>query len=156
MENTFDDLELDEHLLRGIYAYGFEKPSSIQTKSIPIIKKGKDIIAQAQSGTGKTGAFVIGSLSNIDLKINSTQILIISPTRELSAQIINVTKELSTYMIDLKILKVIGGTNIKECIDSINTSPHIIVGTPGRILDMIEKRVLNTQQLKMLIFDEAD
>ena len=94
-------------LLSGIYANGFETPSPIQKKALISIIKRKDIIAQAQSGTGKTGAFVIGSLEIIDESLKQTQVIIVSPTRELSEQIINVTKELSTYMKDLKILKVI-------------------------------------------------
>ena len=92
---TFDDLEINENVLRGVYTYGFEKPSAIQSKSIPKIISGKDIIAQAQSGTGKTGSFAIGTLSRVDETKRATQVLILVPTRELAEQVFNVIKELS-------------------------------------------------------------
>ena len=153
--NGFEHLDIKEDILRGIYSYGFEKPSSIQMKAIPEIIKGKDVIAQAQSGTGKTGAFAIGSLCNIDMELDSTQILIILPTHELVNQVYSVIKEIGNYL-DLFIAKVIGGTRINESAQELNKNPKIIVGTPGRVLDMINRKHLITEHLKMLIFDEAD
>ena len=151
----FDGLSLKDTLLRGIYSYGFEVPSIIQSKSIPFIKSGKDIIAQAQSGTGKTGAFVIGSLDRINPEEKTTQIIIISPTRELSKQTSDVVGELSKYM-DISHMEVVGGTNINECRDGLYKNPQLVIGTPGRILDMITKNVLYTDKLVTIIFDEAD
>jgi len=152
---SFDELNINEKILRGVYGHGFEKPSSIQSKSIPIILSGKDIIAQAQSGTGKTGAFSIGSLCRIDENKRCIQCIIILPTRELAEQVCKVISDLSSYT-EITILKVIGGTNIFQCKSELNKNPHIIVGTPGRILDMIQRGYLPTIDIKMLIFDEAD
>ena len=152
---SFDELKINENILRGIYGHGFEKPSSIQSKSIPIILSGKDIIAQAQSGTGKTGAFSIGSLCRIDEIKKSIQCIIIVPTRELADQVYKVIIDLSSYT-GINVLKVIGGTNVSKCRDELHKNPHIIIGTPGRILDMILRRDLPTMDVKMLIFDEAD
>ena len=154
-DNGFDTLNINENILRGVYSYGFEKPSTIQKKAIPSIIEGKDIIAQAQSGTGKTGAFVIGSLCNIDKELNETQLLILLPTHELVNQVMTVITEISSY-VELNIIKVIGGTSISQSIDELNRRPHVIIGTPGRVLDMINRNHLITQFLKMLILDEAD
>lgn len=155
MEKSFDDLNLNDKLLRGIFSYGFENPSPIQYNSIPIINEGKDLIAQAQSGTGKTGSFAMGVLNNIDVDLKNTQSIVISPTHELANQTFNVFKNLSQYM-DVSLIKMIGKTSIKESIEQLKSSPQIIIGTPGRILDMINRRHLFTNKLKLLIFDEAD
>jgi translation initiation factor 4A len=152
---SFDELNINENILRGVYAHGFEKPSQIQTQSIPIILSGKDVVAQAQSGTGKTGAFSIGNLCRIDESVSKIQSIIIVPTRELADQVFKIIKDLSSYT-KITILKVIGGTNVGECQRDLNKDPHIVVGTPGRILDMINKRNLPTQDIKMLTLDEAD
>jgi|TARA_B110000285_G_scaffold197663_1_gene229502 superfamily II DNA/RNA helicase len=152
---SFDELNINENILRGIYAHGFEKPSQIQTQSIPIILSGKDIVAQAQSGTGKTGAFSIGNLCMIDESLPKIQSVIIVPTRELADQVFKVIKDLAAYT-KITTLKVIGGTNVGECQRDLSKNPHIVVGTPGRILDMINKRDLPTIDIKLLTFDEAD
>ena len=152
---AFDDLKLNEELLRGIYSYGFENPSSIQENAVPIMNNKKDLIAQAQSGTGKTGAFSIGVLNNIDPALQRTQAIIISPTHELSNQNYEVIKSLGDYM-SVSVLSVIGGTPVRKCQEDLRKDPHIIVGTPGRILDMIQKQYLVTKDIKILIFDEAD
>lgn len=154
-ELSFDQLGINENLLRGIYGYGFEKPSIIQNKAIPVLMSGKDMIAQAQSGTGKTGAFSIGSLCRIDTSLKQTQLIVLSPTRELAEQTFNVMKELSTYT-DITFCKVVGGTRVSDCISDLRSDPHVIVGTPGRIIDMISKRHLFTDKLKMVVIDEAD
>ena len=152
---SFEELSLKDNLLRGIYSYGFEVPSAIQTSAIPVMKSGKDVIAQAQSGTGKTGAFVIGSLEKVDPEIEGTQIIIISPTRELSKQTTEVVTELGKYM-KISYLEVVGGTDIFQCRSDLDKLPQVVIGTPGRILDMINKRSLFTDKLTTLIFDEAD
>ena len=154
-ELSFDELGINENLLRGIYGYGFEKPSIIQNKAIPLLISGKDVIAQAQSGTGKTGAFSIGSLSRIDTSLKQTQLIVLSPTRELAEQTFNVMKELSSYT-DISFCKVVGGTRVSDCISDLRSDPHVIVGTPGRIIDMISKRHIFTDKLKMVVIDEAD
>ncbi len=153
--DNFDDLNIGDNILRGVYSYGFERPSSIQSRSIPKIIEGKDIIAQAQSGTGKTGAFVIGSLCNIDLTLNETQILILLPTHELVNQVYNVIYEISKYL-QIFIIKLIGGTSVQKSIDELKKIPKVVIGTPGRVLDMIQRKHLYTYNLKMLILDEAD
>tara|TARA_Y100000817_G_C16856842_1_gene544345 strand:+ start:224 stop:1369 length:1146 start_codon:yes stop_codon:yes gene_type:complete len=152
---SFDELSLKDEILRGIYSYGFENPSVIQHKSIPVIVSGKDIISQAQSGTGKTGAFVIGILQKLKVEEKTTQIIIISPTRELSRQTMEVVKEIGKYM-DITYQEVIGGTDVHQCRAELDKSPHIVIGTPGRILDMITKNCLYTNNITTLVFDEAD
>jgi translation initiation factor 4A len=153
--SSFEDLQLKDKLLRGIYACGYEKPSSIQKKAIlPIIDK-NDVIAQAQSGTGKTATFSIGMLQNIDESVNETQALVLSHTRELSLQILEVVKNLSSYM-GISYNLSVGGTTIRDNIDELLKNPQVVIGTPGRVLDMINKKALNTRQLKILVIDEAD
>ena len=152
---SFDDLSLKDHLLRGVYSYGFENPSKIQHLAIPKIATGKDLIAQAQSGTGKTGAFTISVLQNLKEEQKNTQVLILSPTHELVHQINEVVTSLSNYM-DVSIMEVIGGTNVYECKKQLEKCPQIIVGTPGRVLDMIQKKCLFTDRIHTIIFDEAD
>jgi len=154
-ELSFDTLNIKENILRGIYAYGFEKPSMIQHKAVPILMEGKDVIAQAQSGTGKTGAFVIGSLNHVDEGIKDTQVIILSPTRELADQTFNVVKEISSYT-KITSCKVVGGTRVHEGIQDLRKSPHVIVGTPGRVLDMLQKKHIFTDKIKTFVIDEAD
>jgi len=155
LQLSFDTLNLKDNLLRGIYSYGFENPSKIQNESIPIFLTGKDVIAQAQSGTGKTGAFLIGALQTLDESKKETQILVLVPTHELVHQIYEVAVELSKYL-DVTIMEVVGGTNVGECQRELSKSPQIIIGTPGRVLDMINKRYLFTNSITTVIFDEAD
>jgi translation initiation factor 4A len=152
---SFDDFDLNDNLLRGIYSYGFENPSDIQCKALPIINAKRDLIAQAQSGTGKTGAFTIGSLNLLDVDLKKTQVLILNPTYELVNQNYDVMKALSQYM-DVSIMKVVGKTSVEECKRDLQKEPQIIIGTPGRVLDMINKRYLFTTDIKLLVFDEAD
>jgi len=152
---TFDDFNLNDKLLRGIYSYGFENPSDIQCKALPIINSKRDLYAQAQSGTGKTGAFTIGALNILDTDLKKTQILILNPTYELVNQNYDVMKALSQYM-NVNIMKVVGKTSLDECKQELEKEPEIIIGTPGRVLDMINRRVLYTQSIKLLVFDEAD
>ena len=152
---SFDDFDLNDNLLRGIYSYGFENPSDIQIKALPIITAKRDLIAQAQSGTGKTGAFTIGALNLLDVELTKTQVLILNPTYELVNQNYDVMKALGQYM-DVTIMKVVGKTSVEECKRDLQKEPQIIIGTPGRVLDMINKRYLYTKDIKLLVFDEAD
>ena len=152
---SFDDLKINDNLLRGIYSYGFENPSKIQSLAIPKMVEGGDLIAQAHSGTGKTGAFSIGSLQKLETDKKESQILIISPTHELVHQTTEVIREISKHM-NISFMEVIGGTNVDECRRELDTCPQVLIGTPGRVLDMIQKNYLYTDKLKTLVFDEAD
>ena len=155
--NNWDDLDLNPNLLRGIYAYGFEKPSPIQSKAIKPILEGRDLIAQAQSGTGKTGTFSIAALSKVDICDNSNQILIMAPTHELTHQIALVITNLSAMMAGIRIKTMIGGSSIDEDASEMQTNPpHVIVGCPGRVSDMIRRRHINATNLKLVVIDEAD
>jgi translation initiation factor 4A len=155
LNTSFDTLNLKDDLLRGIYSYGFENPSKIQSKAVPLLLNGKDLIAQAQSGTGKTGAFLIGCLEKLDISLKSTQILILAPTHELVHQIYEVALEISKYLA-ITIMEVVGGTNVGDCKRDLDKSPQIIIGSPGRVLDMIQKNYLFTDKISTVVFDEAD
>ncbi len=154
---TWDELNLKTSLLRGIYANGFENPSEIQKKAIlPIINK-NDVIAQAQSGTGKTGAFTISALQITDVSIDELQSLIIAPTQELARQIHNVVNKLGSFMDGLRTQLLVGGTSVQGDIDKLrNAPPHVVVGCSGRIFDMIKRRHLNLSAVRLFILDEAD
>lgn len=153
--NDFEEMNLSEDILRGIFSYGFEKPSTIQQKAIVPLIKGKDIIAQAQSGSGKTAAFLIGSLMNIDYSNTNTQTIVLVPTRELARQVLDVLRSLSNYT-KLTTHILIGGTKINDDIYILNRGVNFIIGTPGRVYDMIKRKVLLVRTLKTLILDEAD
>lgn len=154
---SWEELDLPVSLLRGIYAYGYETPSPIQKQGIyPLLQK-KDIIAQAQSGTGKTGCFSIGCLSLLDENLEASQILMLAPTRELAIQISEVISKIGTFVKNLKVQLLIGGTSIEECIHKLhNDKPSVIVGCPGRVYDMFRRNEINPQHLKCIILDEAD
>ena len=153
----WDDLPLKESLLRGIFAYGFENPSEIQKKAIPAVLTGRDTIGQAQSGCGKTGTFAISLLQKLDMESKTTQVLILAPTHELVHQIAAVVVALGSFMEGLVVKTMVGGTSVREEIQSMTTSvPHVIVGCTGRVLDMVNRKAINTQNINMLIMDEAD
>jgi translation initiation factor 4A len=155
--DNWDDFDLKPDLLRGIYNYGFEKPSNIQQKAIPALISGRDIIGQAQSGTGKTGTFSIGTLQIIDASIQQTQAILLAPTHELAKQSTKVITELGSIMKGLVIHTLIGGTSIQDDSAAIKRNcPHIIVGTPGRTYDMIKRGIIDTQNIRIFVLDEAD
>lgn len=154
--HCWDDLNCKRELLRGIYAYGFEKPSPIQSKGIIPLMQGKDIIAQAQSGTGKTGCFVIGALELLDQDNDNTQIIIIAPTRELSTQIKSVTDKIGIHFNNLNSELLIGGISTEVNIKNLKNNPKVIIGCPGRIYDMMQRKHLNLKHIKTIIIDEAD
>lgn len=151
-QQTWDSFDIQPPLLRGIYAFGFEHPSQIQQSTLPHLLSGKDVIAQAQSGTGKTGAFSIGVLGTIDMSLNEVQAIIISNTHELAKQTGHVIKELSQYM-NINVLIAIGGQGKTE---PINTIPHVICCTPGKLLEILNKQLFDTRYIKIIILDEAD
>ena len=158
--SQWDDetLDLKPNLLRGIYAFGFEKPSSIQQKALyPMTARpAKDIIAQAQSGTGKTGAFVTGTLQIINEKEAVTQALILAPTHELANQTKNVMDDIGRFL-KVKTQLLVGGTSVeKDKQLLLENTPHVVIGTPGRVHDMFRRKYLNSSTLKILVIDEAD
>eukprot|EP00002_Diphylleia_rotans_P027838 TRINITY_DN55_c0_g1_i1.p1 TRINITY_DN55_c0_g1~~TRINITY_DN55_c0_g1_i1.p1 ORF type:complete len:401 (+),score=87.00 TRINITY_DN55_c0_g1_i1:80-1282(+) len=152
---SFEAMGLGADLLRGIYQYGFERPSAIQQRAIYQVIQGRDVIAQAQSGTGKTATFSIGTLQQIDTGLRETQALILSPTRELAAQIQKVVLTLGNFM-RVKCHCCIGGKSIGDDIRELDNGAHIVSGTPGRVFDMIKRRNLRTRNIKLLVLDEAD
>lgn len=157
--NNWEDLEIDETLLRGIYSHGFEKPSPIQQKAIKPLLMKRDVIAQAQSGTGKTATFTIGVLHNIDLNEMKTQALILSPTKELTTQTATVIRQIGQPMTGLKVETMFGGTSFDN--KSINgfkrkDESHVLCGCPGKVLDCLSRGVINASNLKIIVLDEAD
>jgi len=155
--SSWDDLDIDPNILRGIYAYGYEKPSPIQKKAIRPIIAGKDIIGQAQSGTGKTATFSIGALSTLRLSEQNTQVLVLSPTRELTMQTAKVFESIGCMMPGLKVQTVFGGSIVEESNGfSSKNVPHVVCGCPGRVFDMIRRDRLSCKHLRLVIIDEAD
>jgi translation initiation factor 4A len=155
--NDWSDLKISEDLLRGIFSYGFEKPSPIQQKAISPIIEGRDVVAQAQSGTGKTAAFTIGALSKINLELKDTQAIILAPTHELTSQIATVCAGIGSSMPGLCVKSFMGGSPVsadqqscEECM------PHVVVGCPGRVFDLIRRRIIRTEHMKILVIDETD
>ncbi|EKE42932.1 hypothetical protein ENUP19_0242G0012 [Entamoeba nuttalli] len=152
---TFESMGLKDEILKGIYQQGYTKPSGIQQKGIVPITKGRDVIAQSQSGTGKTATFSIGILQNVESNKREVQVIIISPTRELAVQSERVISGLSQYMA-IQVRGCIGGKSEKEDIKAIEKGCQVISGTPGRIMGLIKKRVINVRHIKTLVIDEAD
>ncbi|KAI9209778.1 P-loop containing nucleoside triphosphate hydrolase protein [Polychytrium aggregatum] len=153
--DKFDDMNLREELLRGIYAYGFEKPSAIQQRAILPVIKDHDVIAQAQSGTGKTATFSISILQKLDMTKKATQALILAPTRELAQQIQKVVLALGDYM-NAECHACVGGTNVRDDAAKLQAGAHIVVGTPGRVFDMLNRGYFRADDVKMFVLDEAD
>ncbi|KAG9038536.1 RNA helicase [Tulasnella sp. JGI-2019a] len=153
--STFDQLGLKGDLLRGIYAHGFEKPSSIQQRATLPMISGRDVIVQAQSGTGKTATSSISILHTIDTSVRETQALVLSPTRELATEIQSVIMSLGDFM-NVQCHACIGGRSIGEDIRKLDNGVQVVSGTPGRVFDMIRRRNLRTRGIKMLVMDEAD
>eukprot|EP00877_Chromochloris_zofingiensis_P005756 jgi/Chrzof1/15181/Cz09g30170.t1 len=152
---SFDQMGLHENLLRGIYAYGFEKPSAIQQKGIVPFTKALDVIQQAQSGTGKTATFCAGILNNLDYNLLDCQALVLAPTRELAQQIEKVMRALGDYL-QVKCHACVGGTSVREDARILSSGVHVVVGTPGRVYDMLRRRCLRADSIKMFVLDEAD
>ena len=158
---SFDDMPLHQNLLRGIYSYGFEKPSAIQQRAIAPFIRGGDIIAQAQSGTGKTGAFSIGLLQRLDFRHRGVQGLVLSPTRELAIQTYDVISKIGLYVSGGDntapfCQTFVGGTLVKDDIKKLAAGVIVAVGTPGRVADLIKRGALRTDSLRVLVLDEAD
>ncbi|CAM9566185.1 unnamed protein product [Scytosiphon promiscuus] len=152
---NFDSMGLKDELLRGVYAYGFERPSAVQQRAVKPITSGRDVIAQSQSGTGKTAVFSMGILQMLDTTSSDTQALVLSPTRELAEQTQKVILALGDFM-NVQCHACIGGKSIGEDIRRLDYGVQVVSGTPGRVFDMIRRRNLRTRNLKMLVIDEAD
>jgi len=155
---SFDDMPLHQNLLRGIYSHGFEKPSAIQQRAIVPMIRGGDIIAQAQSGTGKTGAFSIGLLQRCDFRHKVLQGLVLSPTRELAQQTHAVISSIGDFLAENTAFcaTFVGGTRVHDDLKKLQSGVIIAVGTPGRVADVIKRGALRTENLKVLVLDEAD
>jgi translation initiation factor 4A len=153
--DTFDEMGLNDTLIRGIYNYGFELPSKIQQLAIVPMSQQNDILAQSQSGTGKTGAFTIGALSTVDSSLKAPQVLVMCPTRELSQQTERVAQAIGSYM-NLKVLSATGGNQIRADVTALKNGAQFIVGTPGRIFDLICRGELSVEHIRYVILDEAD
>jgi len=151
----FEDFCLKRELLMGIFEKGWERPSPIQEASIPIALSGRDVLARAKNGTGKTGAYSIPLLEQIDVTKDVIQGMVVVPTRELALQTSQIMIELSKHL-GIRVMVTTGGTNLKDDIMRIYEKVHLVVATPGRILDLMEKQVANMSHCKMLILDEAD
>jgi len=153
--NEFEDFCLKRELLMGIFEKGWEKPSPIQEASIPIALAGRDVLARAKNGTGKTGAYTIPMLEMVDVTKDCIQGMIIVPTRELALQTSQIAIEVSKHL-GVKVMVTTGGTNLKDDIMRLYEKVHLVVATPGRILDLMEKQVANVSKCRLLILDEAD
>lgn len=152
----FEELNVDEKILKAIGDMGFEEASPIQAKAIPVVLEGKDIVGQAQTGTGKTAAYGIPMLQSIDPKLKCLQAVVLCPTRELAIQVADEIRKLAKYMSSIKVLPVYGGQEIVRQIKSLKTGVQIVVGTPGRVMDHMRRKTVKFDKVKMVILDEAD
>jgi ATP-dependent RNA helicase DDX6/DHH1 len=154
--HEFKDYFLKRELLMGIYEKGFERPSPIQEEAIPIALAGKDVLARAKNGTGKTGSFLIPALERVDAEKNFIQALILVPTRELALQTSQVCKELGKHIKGLEVMVTTGGTNLRDDIVRLDKPIHILVATPGRAKDLAERKVADLSHCNYIVMDEAD
>jgi len=153
--NEFEDYCLKRELLMGIFEKGYEKPSPIQEQSIPIALAGRDIMARAKNGTGKTAAYLIPLLERVNPELKTIQALVLVPTRELALQTSQICKDLSNHL-GTKVMVTLGGTSLKDDIMRLYQTVHVVVATPGRILDLMKKRIADMSNCQMLVMDEAD
>uniref|UniRef100_A0A8C3AQ93 RNA helicase n=1 Tax=Cyclopterus lumpus TaxID=8103 RepID=A0A8C3AQ93_CYCLU len=154
--NEFEDYCLKRELLMGIFEMGWEKPSPIQEESIPIALSGRDILARAKNGTGKSGAYLIPLLERIDLKKDHIQALVMVPTRELALQVSQISIQISKHLGGVKVMATTGGTNLRDDIMRLDETVHVVIATPGRILDLIKKGVAKVDRVQIMVMDEAD
>ena len=152
----FEELQINEHILRAVEDMGFEEASPIQAQSIPVILSGQDVVGQAQTGTGKTAAYAIPMLEKIDPQLKKVQAIILCPTRELAIQVAEEIRKLAKFMSDIKVLPVYGGQEIVRQIKALKTGVQIVVGTPGRVMDHMRRKTVKFDNVSMVILDEAD
>ncbi|MBT8118947.1 MAG: DEAD/DEAH box helicase [Gammaproteobacteria bacterium] len=153
---TFKDLALDKSILKILDEVGYESPSPIQAQTIPLLLQGKDIIGQAQTGTGKTAAFALPMINNLDIRQKDPQLLVLAPTRELAIQVAEAFQKYATYKKGFHVLPVYGGADYSGQIRALKRGVHVVVGTPGRVMDHIRKGTLKLGGLSALVLDEAD
>ena len=153
---TFRDAEIDEDILKAVLSMGFENMSPIQEKAIPVMLEGRDIIGQAQTGTGKTAAFGIPMIQRVDPEMKKLQGIVLCPTRELAIQAAEEIRKLAKYKHGIKVLPVYGGQDINRQIRALSSGVQIIVGTPGRVIDHMRRHTIKTGEIRMIILDEAD
>lgn len=156
VEVTFKDLNLSDDILKAISEIGYETPSPIQAQAIPALLAGQDILGMAQTGTGKTAAFALPALSNADFKQKDPQILVLAPTRELAIQVCEAFQSFAHHMKGFHVLPIYGGADYGTQIRALKRGVHVVVGTPGRVMDHIRKGTLNLSGLKLMVLDEAD
>jgi len=154
--SSFNELALNKSLLKALDEVGYETPSPIQAETIPLLLDGRDIIGQAQTGTGKTAAFALPLISNINLKQKDPQILVLAPTRELAIQVAEAFQKYAKHMKGFHVLPVYGGQDFRGQISALKRGVHVIVGTPGRVMDHMRRGTLKLEGLKALVLDEAD
>ena len=152
----FEELNIDERIMRAVEDMGFEEASPIQAQAIPQLLEGRDVIGQAQTGTGKTAAYSIPVLSMIKPELKKPQAVVLCPTRELAVQVADEIRKLAKYMSDIKVLPVYGGQEIVRQIKSLKNGVQIIVGTPGRVMDHMRRKTVKFDDVKMVVLDEAD
>jgi len=155
-EQTFSDLGLDDRVLKALRDVGYETPSAIQSATIPLLLSGRDVVGLAQTGTGKTAAFALPILSRLDLAQKTPQALVLAPTRELALQVCEAFESYAAHLRGVHVLPVYGGQAYGVQLSALRRGVHIVVGTPGRIMDHLEKGTLDLTQLKYLVLDEAD
>jgi Superfamily II DNA and RNA helicases len=153
---SFRDLALIEPVLRALNDVGYETPSPIQAQTIPLLLKGKDVLGQAQTGTGKTAAFALPILSRIDLKQKDPQVLVLAPTRELAIQVAEAFQRYAAHLKGFHVLPIYGGQDYSTQLRQLKRGAHVVVGTPGRVMDHMRKGTLNLDGLGYLVLDEAD
>lgn len=156
VDMTFKDLNLPEPILQALEKVGYEKPSPIQAESIPLLLDGHDLLGQAQTGTGKTAAFALPMLANIDPEQRKPQLLVLAPTRELAIQVAEAFQVYASFSQNIKVLPIYGGQSYDNQIRQLKRGVQVVVGTPGRIIDHIKRKTLDLSELKFLVLDEAD
>lgn len=155
-EKTFRELGLTESVLRALDELGYETPTPIQAASIQPLMSGQDILGQAQTGTGKTGAFALPLLCSVDANLNAPQILVLAPTRELAVQVAEAFTSYAKHMKGFHVLPIYGGQSMYQQLQALRRGPQVVVGTPGRVMDHMRRGTLKLDTLKALVLDEAD
>lgn len=155
-DSTFEDLGLTKRVLDAVRKVGYESPSPIQSLTIPHILAGRDVIGQAQTGTGKTAAFALPILSNLELKLRKPQVLVLAPTRELAIQVSEAFQQYASQLSGFAVLPIYGGQEYSGQLRSLKRGVHVVVGTPGRVMDHMRRGTLDLKNLKLLVLDEAD
>ena len=152
----FDELGINEKIVRAVTEMGFEEATPIQARAIPIVMEGKDIIGQAQTGTGKTAAFGIPLLERIDPKDKHVQAVVLCPTRELAIQVADEIRRLAKFMHGIKVIPIYGGQDIVKQIRSLKSGVQVVIGTPGRVMDHMRRKTVKFDHVTMAVLDEAD